>query len=109
MHSHTINNRHFQIDADYLNHCFKVGVLIILFLILLYVVEKSSLLSAERDVKQKSLLVAKTEETVSNLEISTTRLESSQSIKSSALSEQMVPSEKIRFVSVDDESVALAR
>lgn len=107
--NHAINNKHFKIDIDYLNYCLKAGVLMILFLIFLFVVEKNSLLSAERAAKQKNSLMAKTEESVSNLEISAVQLESSQSIESSALSEQMVPSEKMKFVSLDDESVALAR
>lgn len=109
MTSHTVNNKYFNIDTDYLDYCMKAGAVIILFLALLYVVEKNSLLSAERNANKKSSLVVKTEESVSNLEVSATQLESSQNIKSSALSAKMVPSEKISFVNIDSESVALAR
>lgn len=109
MRSHAINNKHFYIDYDYLNYCLKAGMVAILFLVLLYVVERNFLLSADRDIKQKNVIMTKTEASVSNLEITAAQLESSKNIKSSALSARMVPSEKMSFISVGDESVALAR
>lgn len=78
-----------------------------LFFVLLYAVERNSALSAERDIKQKQTQIASAEEDVSRLEIKAAQLESSQSIKSAALSVNMVPAGKINFISVDEVSVSM--
>ena len=105
--SHTYQTKHISIDGEYLNRFFQAGVFVVLFLVLLYAAERNSALSAEREIKQKQIQITSTEEDLSKLEIKAARLESSQSIKSSALSENMVPSGRMRFVSVDDVAVSM--
>ena len=105
--SHAYQTKHISIDGEYLNRFFQAGVFVVLFLVLLYAAERNSALSAEREIKQKQIQITSTEEDLSKLEIKAARLESSQSIKSSALSENMVPSGRMRFVSVDDVAVSM--
>ena len=105
--SHTYQTKHISIDGEYLNRFFQAGVFVVLFLVLLYAAERNSALSAEREIKQKQIQITSTEEDLSKLEIKAARLESSQSIKSTALSENMVPSGRMRFVSVDDVAVSM--
>src|SRR3990172_5577591 len=105
--NHAYQTKHISIDGEYLNRFFQTGVFVVLFLVLLYAAERNSALSAEREIKQKQIQITSTEEDLSKLEIKAARLESSQSIKSSALSENMVPSGRMRFVSVDDVAVSM--
>ena len=105
--NHAYQTKHISIDGEYLNRFFQVGVFVMLFLVLLYAAERNSALSAEREIKQKQTQITLTEEDLSKLEIKAARLESSQSIKSTALSENMVPSGRMRFVSVDDVAVSM--
>ena len=105
--SHAYQTKHISIDGEYLNRFFQAGVFVMLFLVLLYAAERNSALSAEREIKQKQTQITSTEEDLSKLEIKAARLESSQSIKSTALSENMVPSGRMRFVSVDDVAVSM--
>lgn len=96
-----------RIDADYLGRFLQVGIFVILFFVLLYAAERNSALSAEREIKQKQARIVSAEEDISKLEIEVAQLESSRSIKSAALSINMVPAEKISFVSVDEISVSM--
>ena len=105
--NHAYQAKHISIDGEYLNRFFQAGVFVMLFLVLLYAAERNSALSAEREIKQKQTQITLTEEDLSKLEIKAARLESSQSIKSTALSENMVPSGRMRFVSVDDVAVSM--
>ena len=105
--SHAYQTKHISIDGEYLNRFFQAGVFVVLFLVLLYAVERNSALSAEREIGQRQTRITSAEEDLSKLEIKATRLESSQSIKSTALSENMVPSGRMRFVSVDDVAVSM--
>ena len=105
--SHAYQAKNISVDGEYLNRFFQVSATVLLFLILLYAAERNSALSAEREIKQKQTQITSTEEDLSKLEIKAARLESSQSIKSTALSENMVPSGRMRFVSVDDVAVSM--
>ena len=105
--NHAYQTKHISIDGEYLSRFFQVSATALLFLILLYAVERNSALSAEREIGQRQTRITSAEEDLSKLEIKAARLESSQSIKSSALSENMVPSGRMRFVSVDDVAVSM--
>lgn len=104
-HAHAI--KQIRIDTDYLNRFLQTGVVVLLLLILLYAVERNSALSIDREIKQKQARMTSAEENLSRLEIKAAQLESSQSIQSAALSVNMVPSNKISFVSVDEVSVSM--
>ena len=105
--SHAYQTKNISIDGEYLNRFFQAGIFIILFLVLLYAVERNSALSSEREIRQRQTQITSAEEDLSKLEIKAAKLESAQSIKSSALSENMVPSKGIHFVSVDDLAVSM--
>ena len=105
--SHAYQTKNISIDGEYLNRFFQVSATVLLFLILLYAVERNSALSAEREIRQKQTQITSAEEDLSKLEIKAAKLESAQSIKLSALSENMVPSKGIHFVSVDDLAVSM--
>ena len=105
--SHAYQAKNISVDGEYLNRFFQVSATVLLFLILLYAAERNSALSAEREIRQKQTQITSAEEDLSKLEIKAAKLESAQSIKSSALSENMVPSKGIHFVSVDDLAVSM--
>lgn len=107
IHSNVLINKYHQKES--LNLIVSIGLLLLFALCFLYVAESNSLMSRERTIQtfQKDLSAA--EEDASQLEVRIAQLRFSQSVSESSLAKKMVLAEKIHYLNLSDNAVAMAR
>ena len=87
----------------------RVSIVLIVSLMGVYIVEKSSMVFSQRAAFTQERKAAVAEKEVSSLEITTTQLAAAHNLTQVASAEHMVISQKVNYLNVEGDAVAFAR